>query len=158
MNLSHGKNIGDNGSHVDLLVTYQGNRVTVLLMEPMAADPFHFFAYKPAYGFALHGHLRCGQLHLEGLRIQRTLALYGFGDLGGDFHKALGLCGGHPGQVKPVFTDAREIQQFPGQTNLLFRLYITFQVMAITNVSAAHQYPVPSLLKGLDDERGINAP
>jgi hypothetical protein len=52
--------------------------------------------------------------------------------------------------------DAGDIEQFLGQMDFLFSLDITFQVMAVTEMSPRHQDAVASLPESLDDKIGID--
>jgi hypothetical protein len=54
--------------------------------------------------------------------------------------------------MKPLFADAGNIKQFLSQSNLFFSLNITFQVMAITEMSPGHQDAFTPLFEGLDDK------
>jgi hypothetical protein len=58
--------------------------------------------------------------------------------------------------MQPLGTDTRQVQEFLSQPDLLFGLNITFQVMAITEMSPRHQDAVAALLKGLDDKQRID--
>jgi len=59
--------------------------------------------------------------------------------------------------MKPVSADACNVKKFLCQEQLLFGLYITFQVMAVAEMSPSHQNAVTSLSERLYDEDGINA-
>jgi hypothetical protein len=59
--------------------------------------------------------------------------------------------------VQPVTADPCQIEEFPGQTDLLFGLNITFQVMAITDMSPGYQHAVTPLLERFQDKQGIHA-
>jgi hypothetical protein len=59
--------------------------------------------------------------------------------------KALGLGRRYPGQMQALAADAGKIKQLLCEPNLFFRLNITFQVMAVPEVSAGHENAVNSL-------------
>jgi hypothetical protein len=59
--------------------------------------------------------------------------------------------------VKPVLANAGQIEQFPGQEELFFSLDITFQVMAVTEMSPGHQDAVGPLSQGPYDEHRVYA-
>ena len=48
--------------------------------------------------------------------------------------------------------DAGQVEQFLGEYNLFFSLNITFQVMAITEMSPGHQNAVTALFECLYDK------
>jgi hypothetical protein len=54
--------------------------------------------------------------------------------------------------VQSFCANAGHGKQFLGQDYFLFSLDITFQVMAVTEMSPGHQDAVTPLLEGLDDE------
>jgi hypothetical protein len=58
--------------------------------------------------------------------------------------------------MKPLFTDAGNVKQLLRQTDFLFGLNITFQVMAITEVSPGHQNTVAPVLERFQDEHRID--
>jgi hypothetical protein len=58
--------------------------------------------------------------------------------------------------MKSVFADARNFQQFLCQKQLFFGLYITLQVMAVTEMSPAYQGTVTALFQGFNNKHRIN--
>jgi len=58
--------------------------------------------------------------------------------------------------MKPVPADPGQIQQVAGQADLLVGVNITFQVMAVTDVSPGHQHAVGALAQGVDNEYRID--
>jgi hypothetical protein len=60
--------------------------------------------------------------------------------------------------VEPLFTDAGDVKQFLGQTDFLLGLFITFQVMAITEMSPGHQNAVAPVLERFQHEQRIDPP
>jgi hypothetical protein len=58
--------------------------------------------------------------------------------------------------MNPLFADAGNIKQFLGQTDFLLGLNITFQVMAITEMSPGHQHTVTPVLERLQHEHRID--
>jgi hypothetical protein len=67
------------------------------------------------------------------------------GRFGGNGHEPLGFGRGYPLELQPLRFDARHLEEPAGQVYFLFGLNITFQVMAITEMSAAHKDAVASL-------------
>jgi len=61
-------------------------------------------------------------------------------------------------QIEPHAVDPEQIEQFAGHVNYPGSLFITVQVMAVANVSAAHQDAVSPLLERLQDEVGGDTP
>jgi hypothetical protein len=59
--------------------------------------------------------------------------------------------------VKPVFPNAGYVEQFLGQEQFFFSLNITFQVMAVTEMSPGHQDAVAPLTESLDDEHRVHS-
>jgi hypothetical protein len=60
--------------------------------------------------------------------------------------------------VEPLFADAGDVKQFLGQTDFLFGLFITFQVMAITEMSPGHQNAVAPVFERFQHEQRIDPP
>jgi hypothetical protein len=60
--------------------------------------------------------------------------------------------------MKPVPADAGQVKKLFCEPDFLFRLNITLQVMAITEMSSGDQQPVAAFLERLDDEYGIHPP
>jgi hypothetical protein len=58
--------------------------------------------------------------------------------------------------VQPLGPDASHVEQFLGQMDFLFSLDITFQVMAVTEMSPRNQHAVTPLPESLDDKVGID--
>jgi len=58
--------------------------------------------------------------------------------------------------MNPFLTNACDIKQFLGQTDFLFGLNITFQVMAITEMSPGHQYAVGPVLERFENEQRVD--
>jgi len=58
--------------------------------------------------------------------------------------------------MKSLCSDTGKLKYFSGCKNLLFRLYITLQVMAVTEMSPGHQHAVASLFKRFDDKHRVN--
>jgi hypothetical protein len=52
--------------------------------------------------------------------------------------------------------DAGQVEQFLGEDNLFFGLYITFQVMAIAEMSPGHKHTITALPEGFNDEGRVN--
>jgi hypothetical protein len=90
------------------------------------------------------------------LRVEFSQTLDGFRGLGDHFHEALGFSGRHPGQMEPLASDAGQLEQLLGQSDLFFRLNITFQVMAVADVSAGYQRAVTALPQRSRDEDRIH--
>jgi hypothetical protein len=59
--------------------------------------------------------------------------------------------------MKPALADTREFQQFLGHENLFFSLNITFQVMAVAEMSAGHQNTVAPAFECLNNKKRIHA-
>ena len=64
--------------------------------------------------------------------------------------------GGNPFQAQAVLIDAKQSQYFPGFFNDLPASDITFQVMAISDMSTGHQHTVRPSLKRLKQEAVIH--
>jgi len=58
--------------------------------------------------------------------------------------------------VQTVCADPGHLEQFFGENDLFLGLYITLQVMAITEMSPRHQDAVTPLFEGFDDESRVN--
>jgi hypothetical protein len=58
--------------------------------------------------------------------------------------------------MQALLPDPGKIEQFLREKNLFFSLYITFQVMAITEVSPGNQYAVAPFSECFDDENRID--
>jgi hypothetical protein len=58
--------------------------------------------------------------------------------------------------VESFFSDPGEIQQFTAQPDFFLRISITFQVMAVTDVSTGHQYTIGSFFESADNEHRIH--
>lgn len=65
---------------------------------------------------------------------------------------------GNPFEVQVSFIRPKECQDFPGILDDLLALNITFQVMAVTNVSTGHHDAVGPCLEGIEQERVIDPP
>ena len=61
-------------------------------------------------------------------------------------------------QLEPSAVDPKQIEQFAGHFNYPGSLFITVQVMAVADVSAAHQDAVSPFLERLQDEVGGDPP
>jgi hypothetical protein len=91
-----------------------------------------------------------------GCDVKFAFILDGSGNLGGNLSKSLGLSRGNPSQVESVFPDPGEIQQLGAKPDFLFSVYITFQVMAVADVSTGHQHTIRTLFKGADNEHRVH--
>jgi hypothetical protein len=60
--------------------------------------------------------------------------------------------------VKSFFSDPGELQQLAAQPDFFLRISITFQVMAVTDVSTGHQYAIGSLFESADNEHRVHPP
>jgi len=58
--------------------------------------------------------------------------------------------------MQPVRADTGHVEQFFGENDLFLGLYITLQVMAITEMSPGHQHTVTTLFECFDDESRVN--
>jgi hypothetical protein len=58
--------------------------------------------------------------------------------------------------MEPKTADAGKLQQLLGNPDLFFRLNITFQVMAVADVSAGHQRTVTTFPQRSGNEHGIH--
>ena len=58
--------------------------------------------------------------------------------------------------MESFFSDPGEIQQFTAQPDFFLRISITFQVMAVTDVSTGHQYAIGSFFESADNEHRIH--
>jgi hypothetical protein len=58
--------------------------------------------------------------------------------------------------MQSLFSDTGNLKYFLGCTDLLFRLYITLQVMAITQMSPGHEHAVTAFFERLNDKRRFN--
>jgi hypothetical protein len=65
------------------------------------------------------------------------------------------LRGGNPLQAQAAFIDSQQPEQFPGFFNDFPASYITFQVMAVADVSAGNQNAVCSFQKSLEQKAVI---
>ena len=61
-------------------------------------------------------------------------------------------------QLEPSAVYPKQIEQFASHFNYSGSLFITVQVMAVADVSAAHQDAVSPLLERLQDEVGGDPP
>jgi hypothetical protein len=61
-------------------------------------------------------------------------------------------------KFEPPSVDSEQIEQFMGHFDYLGCLFITVQVMTVTDMSAAHQDTVGPQLKGLQNEIGGDPP
>ena len=61
-------------------------------------------------------------------------------------------------QLEPSAVYPKQIEQFASHFNYSGSLFITVQVMAVADVSAAHKDAVSPLLEGLQDEVGGDPP
>jgi hypothetical protein len=68
--------------------------------------------------------------------IKTALGLDGIDNIPDDLCKSLALCRRAPCQMESLPSDAGEVQEFPGELDLLLCLNITILVMAIADVSA----------------------
>lgn len=70
----------------------------------------------------------------------------------GDYLGKPGTFGGrHPLEIEPIRVHAVEVKQFSHESYSLHSHVITVQVMAITDVSPAHEDAVRALLESLQD-------
>jgi hypothetical protein len=58
--------------------------------------------------------------------------------------------------VQPISADTGELQKIAGHPDFFVRLNITFQVMAVAEMSPGDQSPVTALFEGLDDKERIH--
>ena len=61
-------------------------------------------------------------------------------------------------QLKPAGVNPKQTEQLAGHFNYPGSLFITVQVMAVSDVSATHQDAVGALLESLQDEVGGDSP
>ena len=61
-----------------------------------------------------------------------------------------------PFEAEVLFIDSEELQDFPRILHHLLTLYITSQVMAVTDVSAGHHHAVRSRLEGVEQEAVVD--
>lgn len=64
---------------------------------------------------------------------------------------------GKPLQPQPFPFDAQDVHEFPGHLDHFLRFFITVQVMACPDASAAYQYTVGAELIGFENEIGIHS-
>jgi len=107
-----------------------------------SGQKFNLFSNHPAQRFGFKCFFRSRQFQGKKFWIEFPLNLDVIDYRRGNIDKPLGFGGGKPCHVEPTLTDAGEFQQFLGHEDLFFSLNITFQVMAVAEVSAGHQNPV----------------
>ncbi len=96
------------------------------------------------------------QLHLELLWIKRSQVLHQLGQLCYVIRENLSLGCTHPEYLDSILANSGQLEQLLDDFDALCSIVITFQVMAVSEVSPKHQYTVKTAPQALYDVQRVN--